>query len=578
MRDVDISPDGTTAYIVSSGHFYYPACDTLNAFSMAPSGQVQPLWSDKVGDTMEGVAADENNVYISGHFRYLETETRTQPRFQIAAVDAHTGEGLNWIPNAGGFRGVLTVELDPAGLFAGSDGDAFGGVNHGRTAFWPNPAAGIEVRKAPSRPWVLAPSGTVTNKIRVQNTFSDRPVTVTSLTDERLGDLDGNGSCALPQTLQPGEMYSCTTAAETISGTAPADVTGTVTATATSGVDTVTDSDTSDVQVIATAPVFRLRAVVGPGIVAYPGETARFSLTVMNLDLQQPTTVTSITSPTFGDLSSECGLPRVVQPNRLVYCHVDRFVTGPVGSRPSFSFTATGQYAGSTQSSTSSQSVTINPPAGGTRVVAVVADPAVLSSSDSKISNKVDDSYAITYADDNTVTAADIPADASAVLIYPSAVEARLGTRLRGLDLPTLVFHSRMLDEMGMTAVGANGTVSATQWQIDKAMHPLPATRSGIVTMDTAAIATGWGTPAGGATVVASVAGGGPAEFAYDAGDAMTTGPAPSCRVFSRGQQRHEVQRDLLAPLMMGGVLHDDGLRPEHAWDGRRQRHHDLPR
>ena len=92
---------------------------------------VQPLWSKKIGDMMEGVAASSDAVYISGHFRYLETETKTQPRFQIAALDAATGDGLNWVPNAGGFRGVLTVELEPAGLFAGSDGDAFGVVDRG---------------------------------------------------------------------------------------------------------------------------------------------------------------------------------------------------------------------------------------------------------------------------------------------------------------------------------------------------------------------------------------------------------------------------------------------------------------
>ena len=213
MRDVDIDPDGQRAYVVSAGHFYYPACDTLNAFPMAPGGtNLQPVWSDKIGDTMEAVAADKDAVYISGHFRYLETETKTEPRFQIAAVDPDTGDGINWVPNAGGFRGVLTLELEPAGLFAGSDGDAFGVVNHGRNAFWPTPAPGIEVRKAPTRPWVLAPSGSVSHKVRVHNTFTDRSVTVNGLTDARMGNLGGSGTCALPQVLGPGEMYSCTTA------------------------------------------------------------------------------------------------------------------------------------------------------------------------------------------------------------------------------------------------------------------------------------------------------------------------------------------------------------------------------
>ena len=73
---------------------------------------------------------------------------------------------------------------------------------------------------------------------------------------------------------------------ETVAGAASTDVTGTVTATATpaTGSD-VTDTDTSDVQILATAPVFRARVVVGPAQVVYPGATVRFSVSLMNLDL-----------------------------------------------------------------------------------------------------------------------------------------------------------------------------------------------------------------------------------------------------------------------------------------------------
>ena len=117
MRDVDISPDGDTALHRERRPLLLPR---LRLPQRVPDGQsaggnVAPLWTEKIGDTLEAVAADEDAVYISGHFRYLETETRTQPRFQIAAVDPDTGEGLNWVPNAGGFRGVLTLELEPAG-------------------------------------------------------------------------------------------------------------------------------------------------------------------------------------------------------------------------------------------------------------------------------------------------------------------------------------------------------------------------------------------------------------------------------------------------------------------------------
>jgi len=250
MRDIDISPDSTTAYVVSSGHFYYPACDAVNAFAMTPGAASVPTWTKKVGDTLEGVAAGPDALYISGHFRYLETETKTENRFQVAALDPATGAALSRAPSAGGFRGVLTVELEQAGLFAGSDGDAFGVVNHGRNAFWPAPAPGLDVRKTPSRSWVPAPSGTLTHAVRVRNTYSDRSVTLTALTDERLGSLAGSGTCALPQTLAAGATYNCTTAAETVSGAAPSEVTATLTASGTASGASVSDTDRSVVHVI----------------------------------------------------------------------------------------------------------------------------------------------------------------------------------------------------------------------------------------------------------------------------------------------------------------------------------------
>ncbi|MFZ2501763.1 MAG: hypothetical protein WAW88_03680, partial [Nocardioides sp.] len=535
MRDVDISPDGSKLYVVSSGHFYYPACDTLNAFSMANNAtNKQPLWSARIGDTLEAVAADKDAVYISGHFRYLDTETKSDPRFQIAAVDPDTGQGINWRPDAGGFRGVLTLELEPAGLFSGSDGDAFGKVNHGRNAFWPNPAPGIEVRKAPSRPFVVAPSGQVSYKVRVHNTFTDRSVTVTSLNDARMGNLNGSGTCSLPQTLAAGAQYNCTTAEETVSGTAPSEVNAIVTATGDAAGQAVTDTDESNVQVVATQASFRLRSTVGPGVIAFPGGTVRFNVTLMNLDPVNAGTFETLTSPTFGDVSAECGLPITVAASQMINCHLDREVSGSVGSKPSFSFNGTATIGGTAVTATTSNTVTINPPAGGTKVLAVVANPTTLTSGDKKFEDYVMDNYSITYIDDNVVQESDVAADYAFVILFPSTVEARLGTRLRALDRPVVVLHSRMLDEMGMAATGGL-SVSANQVTIAKAMHPLARATAGLQTLSTNAASIGYGTPAAGADVIMTVAGGGAAEFTYATGATMAVGTAPSCRLYFPG-------------------------------------------
>jgi hypothetical protein len=460
---------------------------------------------------------------------------------------------------------VLTVELEPAGLFAGSDGDAFGVVNHGRNAFWPTPNPGIEVRKTANRAWVLAPSGNVTYTVRVQNTFTDRAVTLNALTDSRLGSLAGAGTCSLPQTITAGSTYSCQVS-ESVSGTAGTSVAGTVTATATptSGPD-VTDTDTMTEQILTSAPVFRARVVVGPAQVVFPGQTVRFSVTMMNLDPERSATLTSLTSTQFGNVTSECGLPVTLGPNRLKYCHVDRFVSGSVGSKPTFNFTASASYNTGPLTSAVSATITMNPPVGGSKVLAVVANPAAPSASDKKIQDFVEDNYQITYVDDDTVTPADVTSDYSFVLLDPSVVPTKLGTRLAGLTTSVMLTHSQLLDEMGMAPTGADGTVTGTTVNVVKPMHPLSAAKFGTQTINSAVQTISWGTPSSAAQVITQVAANQATEFAW----------LPD--VLQR-RQHNQVQRQRVGAVQPGSRLRRRRLRREHALDSSRQRRHGLRR
>ena len=96
-------------------------------------------------------------------------------------------------------------------------------------------------------------------------------MTLSSLSDTRMGSLSGAGTCTLPQTIAAGASYSCAVT-ENVSGAAATEVSATVTAVATpaTGPD-VTASEKSVVQILASAPVFRIRTVVGPGQVQFPG-------------------------------------------------------------------------------------------------------------------------------------------------------------------------------------------------------------------------------------------------------------------------------------------------------------------
>jgi sugar lactone lactonase YvrE len=534
MRDVDISPDGTTAYVASSGHFYYPACDTANAFPITVTGtDIRPTWSTKIGDTIEAVAATGGAVYLGGHFRYIETETQTQSRFQLAALNSATGTGLNWDPNANGYRGVIALESEPAGLLIGSDGDLVGQIPHGRTAVFAGSDPGIDLRKTTLTPWLVAPGGSVNFDIAITNTFTDRSLTVTGLTDARLGNLAGVGSCVLPQTIAAGGRYSCAVT-DTTTGVALASIRSAATVTATDGTTTATDSDTSTVGFLAAGPTLRIRTTGAPASLQYPGGPVAFGMTLMNLDLTRPLTVTSLTSASYGDLSTRCGLPLTLAPNTLGTCPLSFDVTGPVGSRPSPSFTATGTIAGSTVTSSAAPFTLINPPAAGTEVVLVVADPAALTTPDTKLRDRLDIDHTVTVADDTTVTGSTAPT-ASAIIIAPSTNGTALTTRLRDTPIPVVVMKNSALDELGMTGATSadQGKISSgTTVELTQPMHPLAASYSGIVTVLKQAKAEPWGHPTGAAQTVARVGANQEAIFAYRPGSVMASGTAaPACRI-----------------------------------------------
>lgn len=531
MRDVDISPDGTTAYIVSSGHIYYPACDTVNAFPMAASGpDVRPLWSTKIGDTIESVASTGDAVYIGGHFRYANTETLTQKRFQLMALDPATGGTLNWIPNAGGFLGVKVIESEPAGLFVGSDGDAFGGVAHGRLGFFPTPTPGVEVRKLTSTPWVFAPGQPVTFSFRVENTFGDRPLTLTSLVDDRLGNLNGAGTCTLPQTIPAYGTYTCTATDQT-NGAALADITSTVTASATDGATTVTDTDTSDIQVEATEPTFRLRLSSGPWTVTYPTGTVEYGASFLNLDTRNPVTVTAFTSPQYGDLSTNCNLPVTIQPDQIVSCHLYLPVSGSVGSVPSFAFTATATTAIGTVKSNGAASITILPPPSGTPLLYVVGNAANLTNSEAAQVTRLTANYHVTTIDDDAVTAADT-INQGLVVVAGSAVPTKI-TALKAIASPVLIERNNALTTMGMADTVGQGNGNVTTATMTTPMHPLSAALNGTQTVNKVTKVGYWATPGANATSIQDILPGQSLEFVYQQGATMwDSTAAPECRIY----------------------------------------------
>ncbi len=154
---------------------------------------------------------------------------------------------------------------------------------------------------------VPEPGGNVTFTVRVENLSAVDVVTLESLVDDVYGPLDGQGTCSLPQTLLPGDAYTCTFT-ETIVG-APGDaVTDTITAAGTDDDGAPLSEDSNPV----TITIYEVNeAPVANDDVAATGEDTPLSIDVLTNDTDgddDPLHIAAVTQPTHGvvtNLTSE---------------------------------------------------------------------------------------------------------------------------------------------------------------------------------------------------------------------------------------------------------------------------------
>ena len=95
-------------------------------------------------------------------------------------------------------------------------------------------SAGITVTKTADPTSLGEPGGDFTFSVNVHNDSSVDTVTLESLTDDLYGDLAGQGTCSVPQTIAPGSDYSCSFTGSFLGGSGD------------SQTDTVTASGTDD--------------------------------------------------------------------------------------------------------------------------------------------------------------------------------------------------------------------------------------------------------------------------------------------------------------------------------------------
>jgi uncharacterized repeat protein (TIGR01451 family) len=222
-------------------------------------------------------------------------------------------------------------------------------------------APSIEVTKTADPETLPEPGGPVEFTVVVKNTsVSTDPVTITSLVDDPDGagpaepiDLDGKGSCDVPQTIQPGGTYTCKFT-RIVSGNAGDVKTDVVTA---SGHDddghAVSDDDDATVSLTDVASSLALEKSANPTSVQAPGGDVTFTVVVRNTSAVDAVTIDSLVDDVYGDLKAKgtCGalIGKVLQPDDHAAggpdeasCTFTGSVTGPGGSSHKDVVTVTG--------------------------------------------------------------------------------------------------------------------------------------------------------------------------------------------------------------------------------------------
>jgi hypothetical protein len=190
----------------------------------------------------------------------------------------------------------------------------------------------VDVNASPST--VLESGALVNFTVRIFNNSAVDSVTIDSLTDTILGDLNGQGTCLLPQTIptNPG-AYLCTFSAF-VAGDYPIPVTEVVSA---SGQDDdnspVSDDGEKTISLSDAQPDISVSKTANPSSVPESGGNVTFTVLVTN-NINEAVTLDSLTDDEFGDLDGEgdCVTGGIVPANGSYNCSFQWSISGNFGN------------------------------------------------------------------------------------------------------------------------------------------------------------------------------------------------------------------------------------------------------
>jgi uncharacterized repeat protein (TIGR01451 family) len=199
----------------------------------------------------------------------------------------------------------------------------------------------ITVNKVANTTEVPEPGDTVSFTVQVVNNLSGA-ITLNSLVDDIHGDLDGEGSCSLAQTINVGESYTCVFNAD-VTGNAGDTEMNIVTANASdSELVTIEETDSFTVTVTDVLPSISINKTVDPAFLPEPGGMVTYTVEVDNLSVEA-VTLDSLIDDVYGNLDNQgdCAVNGSIPLGGSYSCSFTASFSGEVGDSETNTVTAT---------------------------------------------------------------------------------------------------------------------------------------------------------------------------------------------------------------------------------------------
>ena len=247
----------------------------------------------------------------------------------------------------------------------------------------PPPPGDLRLVKFASPSSIDEPGGTVQYDVLVAN-LSPTPVVLQSLEDDLYGDMNGKGSCSVPQTLSGvNSLYFCAFQEQVI-GQPGDSITDTITATGEDGLPTrtlLTAQDSATVTITDLGSAIVVNKVANPEFIAEPGGNITYDVQIQNTSPVDTVTITSLLdSLVFGAVPDpDCAVPFDLLPNQSINCDYTWPVSGNSGDTITNVVEATGKDDdGRIVFDTGAATVTIIGQQPQLKVVKIAVPPAVL--------------------------------------------------------------------------------------------------------------------------------------------------------------------------------------------------------